>query len=147
MVAFNSSGKAYSIEKPAEPLSNFAVPGIYFYDSKVTEYALNLKPSPRGEVEITDINKLYMYEKKLFVQILGRGVAWLDAGKHEALLQASTFVQTVQERQGMMISCPEEIVFLKGFINIEQLISSAKQFEGNGYGKYLLDLAAEFTNL
>jgi len=146
VVAFDSSGKAYSIEEnPAKPLSNFAVPGIYFYDSKVTEYALNLKPSPRGEIEITDINKLYMNEKKLFVEILGRGVAWLDAGKHEALLQASTFVQTVQERQGMMISCPEEIAFRKGFIDLDQLVSLAKQYEGNGYGQYLLELSKEFS--
>src|SRR5690606_36750326 len=104
--------------KPIKPLSNLAVPGIYFYDSKVTEYAINLKPSPRGEIEITDINRLYLNEKKLFVEVLGRGVAWLDAGKHEALLQASTFVQTVQERQGMIISCPEEIAFRKGFITM-----------------------------
>jgi glucose-1-phosphate thymidylyltransferase len=148
VVAFDSSGKAYSIEeKPSKPLSNYAVPGIYFYDSKVTEYALNLKPSPRGEIEITDINRLYLSQEKLFVEVLGRGVAWLDAGKHEALLQASTFVQTVQERQGMMISCPEEIAFRKGFIDMDQLISLAKHYEGNGYGHYLLDLAAEFTNL
>jgi glucose-1-phosphate thymidylyltransferase len=148
VVAFDSSGKAYSIEeKPSKPLSNYAVPGIYFYDSKVTEYALNLKPSPRGEIEITDINRLYLSQEKLFVEVLGRGVAWLDAGKHEALLQASTFVQTVQERQGMMISCPEEIAFRKGFIDMDQLISLAKFYEGNGYGQYLLDLAAEFTNL
>jgi glucose-1-phosphate thymidylyltransferase len=148
VVAFDSSGKAYSLEeKPVKPLSNFAVPGIYFYDSKVTEYAINLKPSPRGEIEITDINRLYLNEKKLFVEVLGRGVAWLDAGKHEALLQASTFVQTVQERQGMMISCPEEIAFRKGFIEMHQLISLAKQYEGNGYGQYLLDIAAELKDL
>jgi glucose-1-phosphate thymidylyltransferase len=147
VVAFDSSGRAYSIEeKPSKPLSNFAVPGIYFYDTKVTEYAINLKPSPRGEIEITDINRLYLSQNKLFVEVLGRGIAWLDAGKHEALLQASTFVQTVQERQGMMISCPEEIAFRKGFINIDQLISSSKQYEGNGYGQYLLDLAAEFKD-
>ena len=147
VVAFDTSGKAYSLEeKPVKPLSNFAVPGIYFYDSKVTEYAINLKPSPRGEIEVTDINKLYLKEKKLFVEVLGRGVAWLDAGKHEALLQASTFVQTVQERQGMMISCPEEIAFRKGFINMDQLISLAKLYEGNGYGQYLLDIAAELKD-
>ena len=147
VVAFDSSGKAYSIEeKPPKPLSNYAVPGIYFYDSKVTEYAINLKPSPRGEIEITDINRLYLSKEKLFVEVLGRGVAWLDAGKHEALLQASTFVQTVQERQGMMISCPEEIAFRKGFIDTDQLISLAKQYEGNGYGQYLLELSKEFAH-
>lgn len=148
VVAFDSSGKAYSIEeKPANPLSNYAVPGIYFYDSKVSDYASNLKPSPRGEIEITDINRIYLLENKLFVEVLGRGVAWLDAGKHEALLQASTFVQTVQERQGMMISCPEEIAYRKGLINNDQLISLAKQYEGNGYGQYLLDIAAELRDL
>jgi len=147
VVAFDSSGKAYSIEeKPSKPLSNYAVPGIYFYDSNVTEYAINLKPSPRGEIEITDINRLYLSKEKLFVEVLGRGVAWLDAGKHEALLQASTFVQTVQERQGMMISCPEEIAFRKGFIDVDQLVSLAKQYEGNGYGQYLLELSKEFAH-
>ena len=146
VVTFDSSGKAYSIEeKPVKPSSNFAVPGIYFYDSKVTEYAINLKPSPRGELEITDINRIYLDEKKLFVEVLGRGVAWLDAGKHEALLQASTFVQTVQERQGMMISCPEEIAFRKGFITAVQLVSLAKQYEGNEYGQYLLEISKEFS--
>lgn len=148
VVAFDSTGKAYSIEeKPTIPLSNYAVPGIYFYDSKVSEYAANLKPSPRGEIEITDINRIYLEDKQLFVELLGRGIAWLDAGKHDALLQASTFVQTVQERQGMMISCPEEIAYRRGYIDINQLISSARQYEGNGYGQYLLDLAAEFTKL
>jgi len=147
VVAFDSSGKAYSIEeKPSKPLSNYAVPGIYFYDSNVTEYAINLKPSPRGEIEITDINRMYLSKEKLFVEVLGRGVAWLDAGKHEALLQASTFVQTVQERQGMMISCPEEIAFRKGFIDVDQLVSLAKQYEGNGYGQYLLELSKEFAH-
>ena len=132
VVAFDSNGKAFSIEeKPQKPLSNFAVPGIYFYDSKITEYAENLKPSTRGELEITDINRIYMEKNELYVEVLGRGVAWLDAGKHEALLQASTFVQTVQERQGMMISCPEEIAFRKGFIDVEQLSSLAKSYNGN----------------
>ncbi len=111
--------------------------------SKVSDYAANLKPSPRGEIEITDINRIYLEEKQLFVELLGRGIAWLDAGKHEALLQASTFVQTVQERQGMMISCPEEIAFRKGFIDIDQLVELAKQYEGNGYGQYLLELCNE----
>jgi len=147
VVAFDSNGKAYSLEeKPKNPLSHFAVPGIYFYDKKVVDYACNLKPSPRGELEITDINRLYLDQNKLFVEVLGRGVAWLDAGKHEALLQASTFVQTVQERQGMMISCPEEIAFRKGFIDVDQLVSLAKQYEGNGYGQYLLELSKEFAH-
>jgi glucose-1-phosphate thymidylyltransferase len=146
VVAFDSNGKAFSIEeKPQKPLSNFAVPGIYFYDSKITEYAENLKPSTRGELEITDINRIYMEKNELYVEVLGRGVAWLDAGKHEALLQASTFVQTVQERQGMMISCPEEIAFRKGFIDVKQLSSLAKSYNGNEYGQYLLDLVKEFS--
>ena len=146
VVAFDSSGIAYSIEeKPKQPLSNFAVPGIYFYDSKITDLAINLKPSPRGELEITDINRIYMEMNELFVEVLGRGVAWLDAGKHDALLQAATFVQTVQERQGMMISCPEEIAFRKGFIDIEQLSNLARLYEGNDYGQYLSEIIKEFS--
>lgn len=146
VVAFDSNGKAFSIEeKPKAPLSNFAVPGIYFYDSKITDYAQNLKPSPRGELEITDINRIYMEKNELFVEVLGRGVAWLDAGKHDALLQAATFVQTVQERQGMMISCPEEIAFRRGFIDIEQLSKLAQQYEGNDYGQYLCEIVKEFS--
>jgi len=148
VVAFDASGKAYSIEeKPEKPLSNYAVPGIYFYDSKVSEYAAHLKPSPRGELEITDINRIYLEQSKLFVEVLGRGVAWLDAGKHESLLQAATFVQTVQDRQGMMISCPEEIAFRMGFISLQQLIEMASKYEGNGYGQYLQSLIDEFKGL
>lgn len=144
VVAFDEAGKAYSLEeKPEKPLSHYAVPGIYFYDEKVTGYAKNLKPSSRGEIEITDINRIYLEEKKLYVEVLGRGVAWLDAGKHEALLQASTFVQTVQERQGMMISCPEEIALRKGFIDYDQLIALAKNYQGISYGDYLLEIARE----
>ncbi len=146
VVAFNSNGKAYSIEeKPKEPLSNYAVPGIYFYDSKITAMAQNLKPSPRGELEITDINRIYMEMNELNVEVLGRGVAWLDAGKHDALLQAATFVQTVQERQGMMISCPEEIAFRKGFIDLDQLSELAHLYEGNDYGQYLHEIIKEFS--
>ncbi|PKO14174.1 MAG: glucose-1-phosphate thymidylyltransferase [Chloroflexi bacterium HGW-Chloroflexi-10] len=141
VVSFDVSGKAIDIEeKPLKPKSNFAVPGIYFYDKRVVEFAENLKPSPRGEIEITDINRIYMEQKELFVEVLGRGVAWLDAGKHESLLQASTFVQTVQERQGLMISCPEEIAYRMGFISATQLQEQARKYEGNGYGQYLLDL-------
>jgi len=144
VVEFDSDGKAISIEeKPQKPKSHFAVPGIYFYDNSVVSLAENLKPSPRGELEITDINRIYMEDKNLFVEVLGRGVAWLDAGKHESLLQASTFVQTVQERQGLMISCPEEIAYRMGFINKDQLITQAKKYESNGYGQYLLDLTKE----
>lgn len=142
VVDFDDEGKALSIEeKPEEPKSNFAVPGIYFYDNSVVELAENLKPSPRGEIEITDLNKIYLSNKKLFVQVLGRGVAWLDAGKHDALLQAATFVQTVQERQGLMISCPEEIAYRMGFIDKTALLKQAEKYASNEYGQYLFELA------
>lgn len=142
VIEFDENLNAVSIEeKPKEPRSQYAVPGIYFYDQKVVELARSLKPSPRGELEITDLNKLYMAEGKLQVQVLGRGIAWLDAGTHESLLQAATFVQTVEERQGMMISCPEEIAYRKGFIDNAQLRKEAARMNGNRYGSYLLDLA------
>ncbi|GAP11611.1 glucose-1-phosphate thymidylyltransferase [Bellilinea caldifistulae] len=122
VIEFDSEGKALSLEeKPANPRSNYAVPGMYFYDNQVIQIAAELKPSPRGELEITDVNLTYMRLGKLFVQELGRGVAWLDAGTHESLLQAAAFIQTVEERQGMMISSPEEIAFRMGFIDREQL--------------------------
>lgn len=122
VIEFDSEGKALSLEeKPAQPRSNYAVPGMYFYDNQVIQIAAELKPSPRGELEITDVNLTYMRMGKLYVQELGRGVAWLDAGTHESLLQAAAFIQTVEERQGMMISSPEEIAFRMGFIDREQL--------------------------
>jgi len=142
VVEFNEQGNALSIEeKPAQPKSNFAVPGIYFYDSHVVEFAKNLKPSSRGEIEITDLNKIYMRHGQLKVEEIGRGVAWLDAGMHHSLLQASNFVQAVEERQGMMISCPEEIAFRMGFIDKEKLRQLAAIFNGNRYGNYLMRLA------
>ncbi|OGN94203.1 MAG: glucose-1-phosphate thymidylyltransferase [Chloroflexi bacterium RBG_13_48_10] len=141
VVEFNSSGLALSIEeKPDKPRSHYAVPGMYFYDSHVSEYAATLKPSARGEIEITDLNMIYLQQNQMRVEILGRGVAWLDAGTHEALLQASNFVQTVQDRQGMMISCPEEIAFSLGFIDASQLRQNAQIMGGNQYGQYLLHL-------
>ena len=141
VVEFDSNGLALSIEeKPVTPRSHYAVPGIYFYDSLVAELAATLKPSARGEIEITDLNMLYLRQSQLRVEILGRGVAWLDAGTHEALLQASNFVQTVQDRQGMMISCPEEIAYRLGFIDAEQLLRQAKTMDSNQYGQYLLHL-------
>jgi len=141
VVEFDEKGKAISIEeKPEHPKSNYAVPGMYFYDNRVVKYAENLKPSPRGEIEITDINKIYMRNSELFVEVLGRGVAWLDAGKHESLLQASTFVQTVQDRQGLMISCPEEIAYHLGLIDEKQLYEQALKYQGNEYGQYLFEL-------
>lgn len=141
VVEFDEGGKAISIEeKPLTPRSNYAVPGIYFYDNHVVQIAENLQPSPRGEIEITDVNRWYMQKGELYVEVLGRGVAWLDAGKHDSLLQASTFVQTVQDRQGLMISCPEEIAYYKGYINKDQLAQQVKQYAGNDYGRYLQEL-------
>lgn len=122
VIEFDAEGKALSLqEKPANPRSNYAVPGMYFYDNQVIRIAAELKPSPRGELEITDVNLTYMRMGRLYVQELGRGVAWLDAGTHESLLQAAAFIQTVEERQGMMISSPEEIAYRMGFIDREQL--------------------------
>ena len=141
VVEFDSNGLALSIEeKPARPLSHYAVPGMYFYDSQVVERAASLKPSGRGEIEITDLNNIYLSHGELRVEVLGRGVAWLDAGTHEALLQASNFVQTVQDRQGMMISCPEEIAYRLNFIDAQQLQRLAKAMNSNQYGQYLLHL-------
>ena len=144
VVEFDNEGWAISLEeKPAQPRSNYAVPGLYFYDGRVTEFAKSLKPSARGELEITDLNRLYLDLGELQVIPFGRGVAWLDAGTHESLLQAANFVQTVEERQGMMISCPEEIAYRMGFIHREQLRSLALQMKNNGYGEYLLRLSEE----
>lgn len=144
VVEFDKDGRALTIEeKPEKPRSFYAVPGLYFYDCKVSEIAANLKPSARGELEITDLNKVYLERGDLRVNVMGRGVAWLDAGTHESLLQAANFVQTVEERQGMMISCPEEIAYRMGFINSDQLLRQAQRFSGNQYGAYLLRLLDE----
>ncbi len=142
VVEFDDACKAISLEeKPEKPRSNFAVPGIYFYDKNVVQYAKELEPSPRGEIEITDINKRYLNEGTLQVKVLGRGVAWLDAGTHNSLLQASNYVQAVEDRQGMMISCVEEIAYRKGFIDREGLIKCAQDTISNDYGDYLMRLA------
>jgi len=141
---FDSTGKVISLEeKPAQPRSKYAVPGIYFYDRRVSEYAASLRPSPRGELEITDLNKIYLQQGLLTVEVLGRGFAWLDAGTHESLLQASTFVQTVQERQGLMISSPEEIAYRMGFIDAPQLVLLAHKLGSTQYSHYLERLAQE----
>jgi glucose-1-phosphate thymidylyltransferase len=138
VVDFDRTGKALSIEeKPVKPKSKYAVPGLYFYDNQVVQIAQKLQPSERGELEITDINRVYLEMGKLQVQVLGRGVAWLDAGTHSSLLQAANFVQTVEERQGMMISCPEEIAYRMGFIDKHQVLKLAENFAENKYGKYL----------
>ncbi len=141
VVEFDENNKAISLEeKPEHPRSHFAVPGLYFYDKKVVSMAKSLKPSPRGEIEITDLNRMYMENGELNVQQMGRGIAWLDAGTHESLLQASNFIQAVEERQGIMISCPEEIAYRLGFINRDQFIEVAKKYKSNGYGDYLQEL-------
>ena len=144
VVEFDEAGRAISLEeKPQQPRSKYAVPGIYFYDANVVAYAEALKPSSRGEIEITDLNKRYLAEGKLGVKVLGRGVAWLDAGTHESLLQAAMFVQAVEDRQGMMISCVEEIAYRMGYIDKEQLRNCTKELESNGYGQYLLRFLEE----
>lgn len=141
VVEFDSVGKVISIEeKPEIPKSNYAVTGLYFYSNDVVEKAKNLKPSKRGELEITDLNRLYLDENRLKVKLLGRGFAWLDTGTHDSLLQASNFIATIEQRQGLKVSCIEEIAFKKGFINREQLLELALPLSKNQYGQYLIRL-------
>jgi glucose-1-phosphate thymidylyltransferase len=144
VVEFDAQGKAISLEeKPQNPRSHYAVPGLYFYDERVVRFAESLKPSARGEIEITDLNRIYLEEGKLQVVPFGRGVAWLDAGTHESLLQAANFVQAVEDRQGLMISSPEEIAYRRGFITRDELRALAEHMGNNGYGNYLLRLATD----
>ncbi|WP_315344785.1 glucose-1-phosphate thymidylyltransferase RfbA [Leptotrichia wadei] len=141
VVEFDEAGKAISLEeKPKEPKSNYAIPGLYFYDNTVIEKAKNVKPSARGEIEITSVNEMYLSEGKLNVKNLGRGTAWLDTGTHEALLEAANFVQTVQKRQGLYIACIEEIAYQKGWISGEKVRELAKFIIKTEYGQYLVDL-------
>jgi glucose-1-phosphate thymidylyltransferase len=143
VVEFDEENKAISIEeKPTQPKSNYAVPGLYFYDNEVVSIATNLKPSPRGELEITDVNREYLSQGRLKVAVLSRGTAWLDTGTHNSLLQASNFVQIIEERQGLKIGCIEEIAWQMGFITSNQLESLGKKLIKSGYGKYLLELLA-----
>lgn len=142
VVEFDEEKKVVSIEeKPQNPKSNYAVTGLYFYSNDVVEKAKNLKPSARGELEITDLNRLYLQENRLNVRLLGRGFAWLDTGTHDSLLQASNFIATIEQRQGLKVSCIEEIAYKKGFISREQLLELAKPLRKNQYGEYLLRLA------
>ncbi len=142
VVEIDAQGKAISIvEKPPAPRSNLAVTGLYFYDNSVLEIAAKLKPSPRGELEITDVNQVYLERGQLHVSIMGRGFAWLDTGTHESLQEAGTFVEILERRQGQKISCPEEIAYSRGFIDRTRLIESARRYGKSGYGSYLLALA------
>lgn len=143
VVELDGHGRAISIEeKPGVPKSHFAVTGLYFYDNSVVDKATRLKPSPRGELEITDLNRLYMEESALFVERMSRGYAWLDTGTHDSLLEAAEFVRTIQHRQGTHIACLEEIAYQNGFIGKEQLVERGKLFEKTSYGQYLLKLAS-----
>lgn len=141
---FDASGAVIGIEeKPANPKSHYAITGLYFYDGQVSRLAKTLRPSARGELEITDLNRLYLEQRRLKLIKIGRGVAWLDTGTHDALLQASNFIQTIQTRQGLQVACPEEVAYLKGWISVEQLLALAHPLSKTAYGRYLMQLVGE----
>ncbi|MDX1919129.1 MAG: glucose-1-phosphate thymidylyltransferase RfbA [Candidatus Caenarcaniphilales bacterium] len=142
VVEFNDKKEVISIEeKPQKPKSNYAVVGLYFYDSEIAKIASEIKPSPRGELEITDVNNEYLKKGKLKVELMGRGMAWLDTGTHESLIQAGNFIQTIEERQGLKVACLEEIAFKNGWINRETLLKNAEELKSSDYGKYLIEVA------
>jgi glucose-1-phosphate thymidylyltransferase len=141
---FDKNGKVIDLEeKPQNPRSNYAVTGLYFYDNQACDIAKNLKPSPRGELEITDLNKIYLQQDELMVELMGRGYAWLDTGTHDSLTDASNFIATIEKRQGIKIACPEEIAFQKSWINTEQVLKLAEPIRKNGYGQYLFSLVSD----